>query len=146
MTARGLSLEKRFMLYVSGPDENGCLIFSGAKTFGLKIEKTYHTKYVHHVAWFIAHGEWPKELVKNCNTLSCVNPNHFEKINQNNITKRIQHVKGVNNYNSKLDDLQVEEMRMLFHDDKVTARQLGIWFGISKTQVYHVVWNESWKV
>jgi hypothetical protein len=36
-------------------------------------------KQAHHVAYFLAHGRWPKYIAHSCDTPACVNPAHLRE-------------------------------------------------------------------
>lgn len=75
-----------FFDYTERDPDTGCLNWTGttdAKGYGLFYVRGISTRYAHRFAWFLAHGEFPKQTTEhNCKNRRCVEVEHLDDIPQ----------------------------------------------------------------
>lgn len=129
--------------------------------------------YAHRVSWIIHYGYIPQgmHILHHCDNPPCVNPEHLElgtaKDNMRhreergrgkgflNIKKahrlfytRTKLHKGVGNPNSKLNDNDISNIRLLRQISKplkFTIKELSELYKISPSQIGRIVCNQQWK-
>jgi len=78
------SLEERLWNKVSGPDKNGCWLWTAAKSCGYGQIKGSHCSlvYAHRLAYELLIGRIPDDLTIDhlCRNRACVNPMHLEPV------------------------------------------------------------------
>ncbi len=126
-----------------------CWIWTGAVRdtgYGI-LEWAKQTVRAHRVAWFFAHGEWPKQQVcHRCDNRLCVNPDHLfegtQADNQADMARKGRSVHGIKHPNVKLSPEDVVEIRRLF--GKISLPDLSKRFGVSKQQIHRIGRGERW--
>ena len=151
----------RFYRHVSEPNENGCRLWTGAKTHGYgnirfngKIWKT------HRFAYHLYHTEEDIEgwcICHTCDVPSCVEETHLWKgTKQDNAVDmcnkerhadlRGTHVNcGENSPRAKLTEEDVRVIRHRFDDEYITKTQLAKDYGVSIGCIQHVINKMNWK-
>jgi len=110
------------------------------------------TVHAHRVAWILAHGEIPegKLVCHTCDRPSCTNPSHLfvgtdADNNQDMMLKgRNNPPRGERNWNAKLTDLDVLEIRRLVYSGKM-QKDVAEQYGLSRMTVMNIVNRKSWK-
>lgn len=84
-----------------------------------------------------------------CDNTSCVNPDHLllgsQKENLQDMRRKGRSLFGERNYRSKLNDLQISEIRNLYSSGKYSQRDLAKQFSVHQTTIGDVVNNKCWK-
>lgn len=106
----------------------------------------------HRVAWFLAHGSWPRpNALHKCDNPACVRVDHlFEGDHQANATDkmskgRCNSPKGELHWGSKLGAPQVREIRKLHATGRFTYEALASKYFVDRTQISNIVRRVSWK-
>ena len=144
------SLADRFWAHVE-PCENGCLLWTGtgrSNSYGfLELPGLKHAglrrKVVEatHVAWFIATGEWPKQINHDCDTPRCVQAGHLYPGTQAD-NMRDMAVRGRSTRPLHADT--VRAIRALAATG-LPQREVGAIHGVSQTVVSKIVRRESYQ-
>lgn len=152
--ARG-SIEDRFWRYVpTGLDPFECWEWQGMRNhsgYGQLRKDSGSTKLLaHRISYEIKYGSIPDRNERGlrlvvchaCDNPPCVNPHHlFVGTDQDNMTDK--KVKGRALIKLSPDDVQ--EIRSLYATGKFTQKAIGRLYGVSKTQVGHIVRNRQWR-
>jgi hypothetical protein len=159
-----LSLKQRFDKYVKRTPE--CWLWfghtdrNGYGQIGVPATSNPTGRYskvsTHRVAWFLAYGSWPStglHVCHKCDVPKCVNPLHlFLGTNADNRADMMAKGRynlnsklGENNGRSKLTWALVAKLREESRNG-VPRRQLGIKYGIGRTQVAEICRNLSWRI
>jgi len=148
-----LSLEERFhRKYRVG--DNGCWEWTSSKNpngYGL-VYAWGKTRIAHRTAYELFVGPIPLGLcvLHDCDNPSCVNYEHlklgtFRENNIEAITKgRRKPLFGEKHQNSKLTEQQVLDIRREYQDG-ATQKRLSQKYGVSMTNVHHIVYRNTWK-
>tara|TARA_R110000822_G_scaffold310340_2_gene442670 strand:+ start:2171 stop:2659 length:489 start_codon:yes stop_codon:yes gene_type:complete len=148
------SLNDRFFSKVSLPNENGCMLWFGAKDswgYGhLTINKT--TKKAHRLAYEMTKGEILKGMFicHTCDTPSCVNPDHlFLGSPRDNVIDCIKKGrfplnKGERVGNSKLNNRLVVEIRCLLNYG-YSQREVSRMYGVTSQNINLIHHNKAWR-
>jgi hypothetical protein len=109
----------------------------------------------HRFSYIITNGEISKNLVicHKCDRRSCVNPNHLflgtQKENLKDMSQKGRRnpadTSGENNGRSIVTLQTVNEIRSKYEDGGISARKLGLLYGLSETQTFRIIKRESWK-
>ena len=149
----------RFLKYVPRhPDENGCLIWLGARTrakIGGKVVETYGFFWLngtmhraHRVMWMALRGEIPPEkpcVLHACDVPGCVNPHHlFLGTMADNMKDRDEKGRqvtptGERNGRAKNSDADVAEAISLYQAGGISQREVAERFGVGMTTVHNWV-------
>jgi len=148
---------RRFWARVALPNEDGCMIWIGAKT----VNGGYGTLWLngkarraHRLSLIIAEGLPPDPNAEVahapiiCHEPSCVAPSHLRWASSSD-NKEDQAIDGTRpegerNGNAKLTDVQVHGIRG-FYESGVTQRVLANQFGVSQALISHIVNRKGWR-
>jgi hypothetical protein len=148
-----MPVSERFWSKVDVRGENECWEWQAANDWhyghirvGNKMEKA------HRVAWRIACGEIPEGMcvLHRCDNPSCVNPAHLflgtYADNNADMAMKGRHgdFRGERNGSSKLIRDQVLEIRCLAAQGKVSQREIGEMFGVSKGAIGRILRHQTW--
>ena len=102
----------------------------------------------HRVAFFFAHGYWPKVCRHTCDNPPCVNPAHLVNGTQlDNIADRARRnraARGERNGASPLTEDQVIEIRRLAAVGAMSLKAIGRKFNVSDPTVHGIVKRKYW--
>lgn len=95
----------------------------------------------HVVAWFLAHGWWPRAILHECDNRLCVTVAHMREgtkgdNNRDTAQKRRYHY-GVDHHNGKLSSAQVLEIRHRLSNGE-RGRHVAAEFGVSEALVSQI--------
>jgi len=130
-----------------GPDQ--CWEWTGARQtqgYGaLRVRGEY--KLVHRMAWELHHGKSVPdgiEVCHSCDNPPCCNPAHlFLGSHADNISDAA--MKGRMGRSIKLAAADVREIRRLDEQSRLSRREIGERFGVSRQTVNDIVWRKTWK-
>lgn len=141
---------------VSSPD--GCWNWSGAINdtgYGKACIGHQATMNAHRLAYILTFGEIPVGLFvcHKCDNRACVNPSHLflgtAKDNIDDMMQKNRHrtnaLRGEKNPAAKITGEIATTIRLKYFGGGVTMKQLGSEFGITGTQVRHIVRGIHWK-
>lgn len=120
---------------------DGCWEWNSAKTpggYGKLMFKRSH-KYAHRAMWEEVNGSIPEgmEVCHHCDNPGCVNPDHlFIATHLENMLDRDSKGRGKG---SKLTVETCEQMKNLYASGRLTQKEVGEHFGISKQTVWLVI-------
>jgi hypothetical protein len=154
-----IDIENRFWSKVERDDENAdkcwewtaCLNKGGYGEFGVGNKKKMRA---HRFSFQLHHNRLIQDnmcVCHKCDNRKCVNPNHlFEGTNQDNITDRDNkgrgnQQKGENHGLSKLNEIQVLEIRAKYKNGGTTQTQLGLEYGVHNVTISEIIRREIWK-
>lgn len=149
-----ITLEERFWEKVNRKDFIDCWEWLGALCsdgygsflFNGKVEGA------HRIAWILTYREIPKDkiIMHKCNNPKCCNPNHLKLGTHKENTKqkldegRDADVTGENNPNSKLNWIDINEIRRKHDNLRTKTRVLSIEYNVSEGEIIRIVNNEVW--
>ena len=139
------------------PDDRGCLLWLGSRMpngygqIGSDQPRAAPLK-AHRVAWFLAHGRWPRKglvVMHLCDVPACVNPEHLrvgtQKTNLRDARQKgRQDSRGEKNCQVKFTEAQVREMRERYAAGAATYTSLMADYGMSRSNVYAIVSRRIW--
>lgn len=105
----------------------------------------------HRVAYQHTIGEIPEGLMVMhiCDNPACVNPSHLilgtQLENMRDMDKKGRRIKGDKASWSKLNSVQVAQIRKLYVQGGISMRALGKQFKISYTVINHIIRKKLWK-
>lgn len=94
----------------------------------------------HRISWEIHHGTPPGSLhvLHKCDNPPCVNPSHlFLGTPRDNV--RDMHKKGRRVYKTTLSDDDAEIVRIMYHERRMTQKEIARKFGVSSALVSNIV-------
>lgn len=158
-----LSLVERFKKKMSEADDNGCILFIGAKDkrngygkfcMGSRSDGSKNAKGAHRISYELFIGEIPNDscVLHKCDVPLCVNPEHLvlgtqadnmkDMINKNRDRKVISF--GSKHGNAKLNEVQVREIKIkLLEGIRVT--DLGKQYNVKKENISSIKNGKTWK-
>lgn len=144
---------ERFWTKVLVNDIDACWIWQASCTIDGYGTFWFNPKTIraHRFSWILVNGDIPDDMsvLHTCDNPPCVNPNHlFLGTNQDNINDKIaksRHRIGENNSNAVLTDDKVRQIKQLYKTGKYSQRALADLFGVSVTQVCHIMQRKKWK-
>lgn len=99
----------------------------------------------HRISWMMVHCSIPKRMhvCHHCDNSKCVNPRHlFLGTNAMNLADMVR--KGRQG-GAKLMPEQIRKIRTLYATGKFSQNRIAIAFGVSQTNVRHIVRGETWR-
>lgn len=144
-------MKERFMEKVQTGD--GCWRWIGAiGTHGYgRFGHEGKTHQAHRVSHAIFNGPVPDglDVMHSCDNRWCVNPAHLSlgtrKDNMSDCSTKGRSTFGERSGLSKLTADQVKEIRQRYAAGDVTQDELGKQFGVSGTNIHHIVARKSWQ-
>jgi hypothetical protein len=127
---------------------------------GFKVESGYGSFTIngknfkaHRVSYLLANGSINDDLLvlHSCDVRACVNPRHLfqgtPKDNSQDAVRKGRQTKiyGERNGNRKLTRRQVQAIRRMCRERKMTQKAIAKLFGVSGTTVYYVSSGERWE-
>lgn len=147
-----MSVQARFFIKVL--KTHSCWFWTGAvqaNGYGrFKFQDKIHL--AHRVSWFLAKGEWPKNLLLHkCDVRHCVNPEHlFEGDYADNRCDCVQKhrnisvaPRGEDSHLSSIGENDVREIRAL--EGRTSQEAIADRFGISQGTVSKIIRREIWR-
>lgn len=154
------------ILYKSTLQEDGCLIYTGAKNkagYGY-IKFRQRTYLVHRyigltrvgIEYTFGNKKYPSDqvVIHICNNPSCVNPNHLKVTTQaENIQQAFREERksasiismpGEKNPNVVLTEDMVRKIRNAYAAGGVTHRQLAFLVGVNRTAITKIINKQIW--
>lgn len=139
---------RRFWAKVALPDENGCMLWTGARIrngYGhMGVGETH--KMAHRISLHLAVGAPPhgmSQAAHSCRNRHCVAPAHLRWATPSeNEADRLRDGTdscGERSYNAKLTDEQANEIRREHADGGVTYPELAARYGVSRKLIGSVV-------
>lgn len=102
----------------------------------------------HRMAYILSNGTIPDRLLIQhfCNNRRCCNPNHLELGNssKNNRYTVECGMRNKSNGQSKLTEDQVREIHIIYKEHKLTHKDIGDIFGISRAHVTGIINGKTW--
>lgn len=148
-----IPIADRFWSKVEKTD--GCWLWTGSThPFGYGQLSTSHGERparAHRLAYELAHGNIPSgmHVLHACDNPRCVRPDHLmlgtPKDNMRGASARGRMLRGESHKNSKLTDIEVRRMRLLYLSGEYTQSQLSDQFGIDPANVSYIVRNKTWR-
>lgn len=111
----------------------------------------------HRAAFTFANGPIPEGYMvcHVCDNPSCCNPHHLmlgttksnyvDMVMKNRMDFHKRKASGERNFNAKLTDEKVAEIRRLYDCGSMSQKALGKVYGVTQTSIGHVVRRETWK-
>ena len=135
------------------PASNGCWVWTGSKSKGYGyIRYQGKMRLVHRLALIDFTGGMPAGMwaLHHCDVRRCVTVSHlYWGTALENTGDRIRRgrsavLAGETNGMAKLTTPEVLKIRQIYAAGRGTCRSLGRQFGVSKTQITHIVRREQW--
>lgn len=144
------TLAERFTKHLSAPNNNGCILWTGATHkdgYGIIYSgnKSPRVLLAHRVAYLIANGELDQSMniCHSCDVPLCVNINHlFIGTQLDNIADCI--AKGRHS-SKKLSEESVKQIRLRRDEVEKNCAAIGREFGVSSTTIRNIISRKTWK-
>ncbi len=146
-----LASERFHNLYKKMP--SGCWFWLGylrPAGYGMITDDGGTAQYAHRFSWILHFGLIPINLFvcHKCDNPRCVNPEHLflgsAQDNLDDMVKKGRSVKGIMQWEAKLDENKVIEIRELATKGS-SHTELSLRFGISRRQINNVVKRRAWR-
>lgn len=145
----------RFKSKMSKPNNNGCILWNGAKRIGYGcITICNKGKYKLHSAHRISYELFIGKITKNkivchkCDNKLCVNPNHLfigtHKQNTQDMINKKRHSYGEKQGSSKLKTKEVIKIKKMLKKG-IYQRIIAEKFNVCKSTIYTIKNNINWK-
>jgi hypothetical protein len=136
-------------------DGKGCFIITSHKTYGFgysTIRRNHQVKSIHRLIYEECFGEIPKGLVirHKCDVPACINPEHLEigtradnvrdMFERNRAPERI----GSKNFNSKLTENDVIEIKKLLSKGELSQKEIAKKFGVAPGHISGINTGRKW--
>lgn len=150
------SIKNRFYAKVLIPDENGCMIWNGAKSkkgYGGFVGHNKKMTNVHRYSYSLYNGVIPTgmSICHTCDNPSCVAPNHlFAGTQKENVhdmlrKKRGKDNSGIKNGMSKLTEEKVSLIKKHIKENILSLIEIGELFEISPPVISSIKHGRAWK-
>lgn len=147
--------EIRFYRFLSAPDANGCINWTGMIACGTgygRLRKTGSRKKhdCHRFAYELAHGQIPAGMCvcHKCDNRKCCNQEHLflgtKAENNRDKCDKGRQTKGVDCHLAKLTEEDVRAIRHLASEGRA-RHEIARGFGMSKNAVRYIIRRETWK-
>jgi hypothetical protein len=133
---------------------DGCWLWTGNKTsagYGIiRLRGRIHD-YAHRYSWQSINGSIPEglEICHDCDTPACVRPDHLflgtHGDNMADASRKGRMHPGEHNYNAKLTDDQVRQIRKLYTGKKGQSTKIARLFPVSRKTVEAVGKRKTWR-
>ncbi len=134
------------------PELGPCWLWTGCLGNGYGIMGANHKNMLaHRFSWEMATGHTAGKLhvLHKCDNSACVNPAHLftgtQADNMADKTKKNRQHKGKDCHNSKLNELQVKEIRSRYALGGVCQYQLAKEFSVLQPTIWSVINRKTWK-
>jgi hypothetical protein len=153
--AQLVPLRERFWRYVGPVEENGCILWTGAKDadgYGVIRRGTQKANNVraHRVSYEMFVGPVPNGLMilHTCDRPPCINPFHLlvgtAAENSDDMVAKDRQAKGERNGYAKLTATVVVEIRRRHEAGNLTHDQLAADYGVSSHAIWGVLNGKTW--
>jgi hypothetical protein len=103
----------------------------------------------HRMAYFHAHGCWPRTCRHTCDVKGCCNPAHLldgtQAENMQDARERRQWAFGERNGGAKLNQAKADEIRRRYAAGGVTMEALAAAFGVTRCPIRKIIRGVTWK-
>ena len=103
----------------------------------------------HRVAFFLVHGRWPCNALHSCDNPPCFNPRHIGEgsntVNQREKAERGRATRGEQQWEAKLNEAIVRQVRVEYSLGGISYRQLAERHGVTKLAMRWAVTGKTWK-
>ena len=149
-----LNLRKRLINH--SEDKGSCRIWTGKSKgfFGYGfLNYRGKRRAAHRVSWIAWKGEIPegKFVLHSCDVPACINPDHLfigdARDNAHDMIKKGRNYipKGEDQWQAKLKEYEVIEIRRLYHQEKITVKEICNIFNITKGSINPLLRRKTWK-
>lgn len=129
--------------------KNGCWEWIGALESGSN-QPVYYGHRIRRLLYERLIGRTRKRIGVVCKNQRCINPEHFYTASK--VGSAIPAYKsvmpetmyGTDNFNNKLTEEQVLEIRQRYKIERTSYRKLAEEYGVEKTTIGHIIRNEQW--
>lgn len=145
------TLRERFWLKVVPDPKSDCLLWTGATVRGYgHIRVGYAMRRANRVAWFLAHGRWPRlNVLHKCDRPLCVNINHLflgtPADNSADMVRKGRCQFGEKHRNAKLSARDIIAIRGARQRGQETTYQIAKRYGVSQPTVSDICIGRTWR-
>ena len=143
-----------FWYYVEKKSVDECWLWKGAlqsRGYGIFTSQGQR-EYAHRFSFMLHHHRLIPEglyVCHHCDNKKCVNPKHLflgtPQDNSNDMVAKERQSRGSQKPRAKLTEIDVLEMRRLYHTGSFTYEQLSQLFGVSNSHAWSCVNRRFWK-
>lgn len=150
-SGRGFSIRERIMEKIKIID-TGCWEWTGCKRDGEygRFKVNGHQQFAHRVSYQEFVGTIPEGMCvcHKCDNPPCVNPEHLflgtNADNQKDMVNKKRQLYGERNPKAILTREKADEIRIIYKNGRITMKEVGILFGVSKGCIQHIIHNRHW--